>query len=157
MTSSRRNLKKNRRSSSKKSKYLISGGMDLNVETYLDGLNTKIEVDPHETVLDIKSKIIKQLGLDKSNYYDLFLNNRELFDQDRIDSIPDNSNVMLNKHTPTIRLSEEERMKKSDTHKFGLCCCCDTGLDDRADFQFDPRVKDKMILMCNACVDYYTR
>ena len=55
------------------------------------------------------------------------------------------------KHTPGFKLTEEERAKKHDQHKFGLCCDCDAGLDDRADF-----ICDVSGLMCNACQAYYT-
>jgi hypothetical protein len=51
----------------------------------------------------------------------------------------------------------EERMKKFDEHKFGLCVSCDSGLDDRADFAPDPRFPRGFALMCNACVDYYNK
>jgi len=54
-------------------------------------------------------------------------------------------------HTPGFKLTEEERSKKHDLHQYGLCCSCDNGLDDRADF-----ICDKAGLMCNACCDYYT-
>ena len=59
--------------------------------------------------------------------------------------------MAVEKHTPGFKLTEEERAKKHDLHKFGLCCSCDNGLDDRADF-----ICDKAGLMCNACCDYYT-
>jgi hypothetical protein len=55
------------------------------------------------------------------------------------------------KHTPGFKLTEEERSKKHDLHKYGLCCSCDNGLDDRADFLCDVGG-----LMCNACSEYYT-
>jgi hypothetical protein len=55
------------------------------------------------------------------------------------------------KHTPGFKLTEDERSKKHDLHKYGLCCSCDNGLDDRADF-----ICDTAGLMCNACCDYYT-
>lgn len=55
------------------------------------------------------------------------------------------------KHTPGFKLTEEERSKKHDLHKYGLCRSCDNGLDDRADFMCDFGG-----LMCNACCEYYT-
>jgi hypothetical protein len=58
--------------------------------------------------------------------------------------------VPAEKHTPGFKLTEEERSKKHDQHKYGLCCDCDTGLDDRADF-----ICVKNGLMCNACDAYY--
>jgi hypothetical protein len=58
--------------------------------------------------------------------------------------------MAVEKHTPGFKLTEEERAKKHDLHKYGICCTCDNGLDDRADFMCD--VKG---LMCNACCDYY--
>jgi len=54
-------------------------------------------------------------------------------------------------HTPGFQLTKEERSKKHDLHKYGLCCSCDNGLDDRADFMCDIGG-----LMCNACCEYYT-
>jgi hypothetical protein len=60
------------------------------------------------------------------------------------------------KHTPGFKLTQDERAKKSDQHKFGLCCDCDAGLDDRADFICDNRSNGGFALMCNACNDYYT-
>ena len=55
------------------------------------------------------------------------------------------------KHTPGFKLTEDERSKKHNMHKFGLCCDCDAGLDDRADF-----ICERNGLMCNACSEYYT-
>lgn len=49
------------------------------------------------------------------------------------------------------RLTKLERDAKSDQHQFGLCCYCDVGLDDRADFVCDVRAKGGFALMCNAC------
>lgn len=60
-------------------------------------------------------------------------------------------------HEPGFKLTQEERMKKFDKHKFGLCVSCDAGLDDRADFMPDPRFPKGFALMCNACVDYYNK
>lgn len=59
--------------------------------------------------------------------------------------------VPVKKHTPGFKLTEAERDKKHDQYKYGLCCSCDEGLDDRADF-----VCDAKGLMCNACDAYYT-
>jgi hypothetical protein len=58
--------------------------------------------------------------------------------------------------TPVIKLTPDERAVKSDEHKFGLCCSCDAGLDDRADFEVDNRASGGFALMCHACVAYYT-
>ena len=60
-------------------------------------------------------------------------------------------------HEPGFKLTQEERMKKFDEHKFGLCVSCDAGLDDRADFITDPRFPKGFALMCNACSDYYNK
>jgi len=60
-------------------------------------------------------------------------------------------------HEPGFKLTNEERMKKFDEHKYGLCVTCDAGLDDRADFTCDPRVLGGFVLMCNACGDYYNQ
>ncbi len=59
--------------------------------------------------------------------------------------------MALKKHTPGFKLTQEERAKKHHQHKYGICCACDSGLDDRADFMCN--VKG---LMCNACSHYYT-
>ena len=63
----------------------------------------------------------------------------------------------ITKHAPGFNLTKEERDIKSDEHQFGLCCSCDAGLDDRADFTCDIRENDGFALMCNACSDYYTQ
>jgi hypothetical protein len=59
------------------------------------------------------------------------------------------------KHTPGFKLTPKERDAKSDEHQYGLCCSCDAGLDDRADFVCDPRGNIGFALMCNACDEYY--
>ena len=59
------------------------------------------------------------------------------------------------KHTPGFKLTADERAMKSDEHQFGVCCSCDAGLDDRADFQVDYRASGGFALMCNACSAYY--
>ena len=53
-------------------------------------------------------------------------------------------------------MSKEKRDAEIDKHKFGLCCCCDNALDDRADFIVDPRPNGNFALMCHACHEYYT-
>lgn len=52
---------------------------------------------------------------------------------------------------PSFKLTPEERDAKSDEHQYGLCCYCDAGLDDRADFVCDVRENGGFALMCNAC------
>ena len=59
------------------------------------------------------------------------------------------------KHVPGFKLTEEERDIKSDEHKYGLCCSCDAGLDDRADFVCHSKKDGELTLKCNACDDYY--
>lgn len=55
---------------------------------------------------------------------------------------------------PRIRLSQFERDEKSSQHKFGICCSCDAGLDDRADFAITV-VADGIKVRCNDCESYY--
>lgn len=66
-------------------------------------------------------------------------------------------NVKMKAHIPGFKLTHEERMKKCDQHKYGICVTCDTGLDDRADFTCDPRMPGGFALMCHACSDYYNK
>jgi hypothetical protein len=63
------------------------------------------------------------------------------------------------KHEPGIKLTEEQRNNKANHHKYGLCCCCDAGLDDRTDFVCVDILDDDngFALMCNACDDYYSQ
>jgi len=61
----------------------------------------------------------------------------------------------LKKHQPGFTLTPEQRSIKMDNHKYGLCCSCDAGLDDRADFICDTRIHSDFALMCNDCHDYY--
>jgi hypothetical protein len=58
------------------------------------------------------------------------------------------------KHLPGVKLSIEERNRKSDQHQFGLCCDCDAGLDDRADFIIGNHATYTRLL-CNDCSAYY--
>jgi len=61
------------------------------------------------------------------------------------------------RHTPGHKLSGEERMKKSDLHKFGLCAYCDAGLDDRTDFVCSTLLATGgFALVCNACNKFFT-
>lgn len=57
-------------------------------------------------------------------------------------------------HVPFMNLTKEQRREKSDKFKFGLCCSCDTGLDDKSEFVCDPRPNGAFVLTCNACDDY---
>jgi hypothetical protein len=63
--------------------------------------------------------------------------------------------VPSTKHVPGFKLTREQRDIKSDEHKYGLCCSCDAGLDDRADFVCQSKKDGELSLMCNACSDYY--
>jgi hypothetical protein len=58
------------------------------------------------------------------------------------------------RHTPGIKLTQDQRDAKNDQHKFGLCCDCDAGLDDRADFVLRKHFITR--LLCNDCSEYYT-
>ena len=58
------------------------------------------------------------------------------------------------RHTPGIKLTQDQRDAKSEQHKFGLCCDCDAGLDDRADFVLRKHFFTR--LLCNDCSAYYT-
>jgi hypothetical protein len=59
-------------------------------------------------------------------------------------------------HVPFMNLTKEERNKKSDQFKFGLCAHCDAGLDDESDFVCEPRgLGCSWVMACNACHDYY--
>jgi len=60
------------------------------------------------------------------------------------------------RHTPGVKLTHEERMVKSDQHKFGLCSDCDAGLDDRADFVVGKHATYTRLL-CNDCSAYYAQ
>jgi hypothetical protein len=47
---------------------------------------------------------------------------------------------------------------KWDEHKFGLCCECDCGLDDEADFVITGNAnKDDTVLMCYGCFMHITQ
>jgi hypothetical protein len=61
------------------------------------------------------------------------------------------------KHIPGFKLTEQQRDIKSDDHKYGLCCSCDAGLDDRADFVCHSKKDGELTLMCCACDNYYTQ
>jgi hypothetical protein len=65
--------------------------------------------------------------------------------------------VVKPRHVPGFLLTEEERERKSCLHKYGLCCRCDSGLDDRADFVVcnEDALCEDMMLLCNACEEYF--
>ena len=67
MKKSRKNIKKNKRNSSRISKFKIYGGMKLNVESYLEGLNVTIDVEPTDTIQSLKSKVIAKIGVEPRN------------------------------------------------------------------------------------------
>ena len=58
-------------------------------------------------------------------------------------------------HQPGIKLTKEERLKKSHEHKFGLCEYCDAGLDAPTDFICHTPTNVGFKLMCNACHEYH--
>ena len=57
-------------------------------------------------------------------------------------------------HVPFMNLTKEQRAEKSKNFKFGLCCDCDAGLDDKSEFVCQPRPNGSAI-MCNACHNYH--
>jgi len=65
------------------------------------------------------------------------------------------SALPVKQHAPGFKLTQEERDIKSDEHKYGLCCSCDAGLDDRADFVCHSKKDGELTLKCNDCDDYY--
>lgn len=60
-------------------------------------------------------------------------------------------------YVPCMNLTKEQRREKSDKFKFGLCCSCDAGLDDKSEFVCDPRPNGAFVLTCNACDGYNQR
>jgi hypothetical protein len=154
MKKSRKNIKKNKRNSSRISKFRMYGGMKLNVETHLEGIDVTLNVEPTDTIQSIKSKVIAKIGAQPNNFYKLTYNDRVLFDRKTIADygIPENSNLMFRRHRPGFKLTEEERAEGQKKYKFGLCDSCDNPLDDRADWVPDPGVG----MMCHACNAYYT-
>ena len=59
-------------------------------------------------------------------------------------------------HVPFMNLTKEERDRKSNQFKFGLCVHCDAGLDDESDFVCEPRgLGCSWVMACNACHEYY--
>lgn len=151
MKKSRKIIKKNKRNSLK---FKLVGGIKLNVESHLQGLNVTLDVEPTDTIQSIKSKVIAQIGAQPNNFYKLTYNDVQLSDRQTIAhyGIPDNSKLMFRRHTPGFKITEEERAEEHKKHKFGICGSCDNPLDDRADWVSDPGVG----LMCNACNAYYT-
>ena len=57
-------------------------------------------------------------------------------------------------HVPFMNLTKEQRAEKSKNFKFGLCCDCDAGLDDKSDFVRETRLSGD-VKMCNACHNYH--
>jgi len=57
-------------------------------------------------------------------------------------------------HVPFMNLTKEQRAEKSKNFKFGLCCDCDAGLDDKSEFVRQTRLNGD-VKMCNACHNYH--
>ena len=57
-------------------------------------------------------------------------------------------------HVPFMNLTKEQRTEKSKNFKFGLCCDCDAGLDDKSEFVRQTRLNGD-VKMCNACHNYH--
>jgi hypothetical protein len=61
-------------------------------------------------------------------------------------------------HVPHMNLTKEERAEKSKNFKFGLCCDCDYGLDDKIEFVCQSRRNGCATIyanICNACYNYH--
>ena len=61
-------------------------------------------------------------------------------------------------HVPFMNLTKEQRAEKSKHFKFGLCCDCDYGLDDKSEFVCQPRRNGCATIYantCNACYNYH--
>ena len=60
------------------------------------------------------------------------------------------------KHTPGIKLTDEERAKKGVDHNYGLCCSCDAGFDRLTEIIYYWHPSGVYALcMCVACNRYY--
>jgi hypothetical protein len=53
-----------------------------------------------------------------------------------------------------MNLTKEERAEKSKNFKFGLCCDCDYGLEDKIEFVYRSGANGGE-KMCNACYNYH--
>jgi hypothetical protein len=157
MRTSRKNLKKNKRNSKRISKYVIYGGVRLNVDTYLQGVNITIDVQPTDTISTLKSRIIKQIFVEPARYYQLRHNGKLLQNRQTVadTGISENDNLSFQKHMPGITMSKEERDAEIDKHKYGLCSECDNALDDRSDFVLSHQKDGNFTLLCEACDEYY--
>jgi len=67
---------------------------------------------------------------------------------------PDNQEEYQAPRVPFMNLTKEQRAVKSKRFKFGLCCDCDNGLDDKSDFVCHPRPNGAFVMMCHDC-NYY--
>lgn len=82
-------------------------------------------------------------------------NDNEYFDDDECPSLLPAA-VAAQQHVPFMNLTKEERDKKSDQFKFGLCAHCDVGLEDESEFVCQPRgLGCSWVMACNACHEYY--
>ena len=80
----------------------------------------------------------------------------ECFEDDDCPSLLPAAVAAQQQHVPFMNLTKEERDKKSDQFKFGLCAHCDAGLDDESDFVCEPRgLGCSWVMACNACHEYY--
>ena len=57
-------------------------------------------------------------------------------------------------YVPFMNLTKDERDRKGQQFKFGLCCECDAGLAKQSDFVNKPR-GGGAVMMCNACNEYF--
>ena len=94
---------------------------------------------------------------DEDDDYD---NDNECFEDDDCQSLLPAAvaaqQQQVQQHVPFMNLTKEERDKKSDRFKFGLCAHCDAGLDDESDFVCEPRgLGCSWVMACNACHEYY--
>ena len=66
------------------------------------------------------------------------------------------SSSHVSKHIPGIKLTDKERADKCAKYKFGLCCSCDAGFDQRCEYIHYPHPSGVYsVCMCVGCIGYY--
>ena len=66
------------------------------------------------------------------------------------------SSSHVSKHIPGIKLTDKERADKCAKYKFGLCCSCDAGFDQRCEYIHYPHPSGiYSVCMCVGCIGYY--
>ena len=126
--------------------------------TFFFGLNHDVREIVYSVFKFIRSRLLNKIEMlfdycpYSIVYISITIDNQQIMSSTSITG----SSSHVSKHIPGIKLTDKERADKCAKYKFGLCCSCDAGFDQRCEYIHYPHPSGVYsVCMCVGCIGYY--